>query len=174
MDTFVALLVYLQAFGAIVGAGSAVLAELAYARAMRDGHVDKAERAHLDILARGLRWGMTFLLLSSFGLVVSAYQAGVPLQPALTTSYWSFIALALLATSVSYALSRGRISFSLGSAVVFTAWWFLAYLALGQLPTLSFGAVVAFYVVATGFFYGLLRLLRHLMTLAAWRTTNIV
>jgi hypothetical protein len=140
-----------------------VWSELAYIRAMRDGTVDVAERAHLRVLARGLRFGMTLLLLSSFGLVVTAYMLHADLQPALSASYWTSVALALLIVYVSWALSRHRISFALGSAIVFAAWWFLAFLTIGQLPALSFGAAAALLVVTTAIFYAVLQYGRFLV-----------
>jgi len=173
MEVFTTLLVGLQAVGAVLGAVSAVLAELAYVRAMRDGHIERAERRHIDVLARGLYWGMTLLLVASLALVVLAYRTGASVQPALTSSYWSFIGLALLVTTLSWALSRKRVSFGLGSAAIFMAWWFLAYLTLGRFPPLSFGASIALYVVATGAFYGLLCLLRYLMTPAERKALHV-
>lgn len=161
---YVILLVYIQAFGAIVGVGSAVRAELAYVRAMRDGRVSEAERHHLDAIAHGLKYGMTVLLLASLGLVVASYLAGAAVQPALTSGYWSFVALALLVIFLAWALSRQHVSFTIGSAAIFTGWWFLLYLALGRFPLGSFGATAFFFLVATAVFYGILQLVRHLMT----------
>jgi len=140
----------------------AVWSELAYIRAMRDGTIDTAERAHLHVIARGLRFGMTLLLLASLGLVIVAYVLHATQQPALSVSYWTLIALALLIIVISWALSRGRISFSLGSATLFTSWWFLVYLTFGLLPLLTFGAAVAFFVVATALFYALFHYVRLL------------
>lgn len=162
MSDLASLLILSQALGALVGAASAVWGEIAYVRAMRDGRVDAAERAHLHSIANGLRFGMTLTLLASFALAVVAYTAHTALQPALMESYWILIVLSLLIISVSWALSRRRISFALGSAVVFTGWWFLAYLTLGQMPSLSFSAAAAFFVVATAIFYALLRYARLL------------
>ena len=162
MTSFIFFLVFCQALGALTGAFSAVWGELAYVRAMRNGRIDHAEREHLSHIARGLRWCMSLLLLSSFALVVVAYLLHVATQPALMANYWILIVLALLITLVSWALSRKRISFALGSAVAFTGWWFLAYLTLGQIPPLSFGAAVAFFVVATAIFYALLQYARFL------------
>jgi len=163
MDTLINTLVALQAAGAFVGVACVVWGEFAYIRAIRDEHVDAAERAHLDASARGLYFGMTLLLLASLGLVILAYLSGGPLQPAVTATYWSFTLLALLVTLLTWARSRGHISFTLGSAALFTGWWFLLYLALGRLPLLSLGASVALYVVATALFYGILRAIRHLI-----------
>ena len=73
----------------------------------------------------------------------------------MTPSYWTFVALALLIISVSWALSRRHISFTFGSASIFTAWWFLVYLSFGWL-SLSFGAAVMSFVVATAIFYAVL------------------
>jgi hypothetical protein len=148
----ISFLVFCQALGAIAGVATAIWSEVAYVRALADGEVSAAERAHLRIIGRGLRFGMFLLLLSSFGLVVAAYVAATP-QPALSTEYWILVAFAFVVIGSSEALSRRRISYALGSAAAFTAWWFLAYLTLGQLPALSFGAAAAFYVVATGLLY---------------------
>ena len=163
MQTAILVFAVLQAVGAIVGALSAVWGEIAYVRARKDGAIDQAERAHLDALARGLRIGMSVVLLSSFVLVVLAYMSGELAQPALTTNYWMLMALSLLVMYVSWALSRRRITFALGSASAFAAWWFIAYLTIGFIPSMSFGAAVALYVVAVGVFYALLRYARFLL-----------
>lgn len=151
-----------QALGACVGAGMAVWGELAYLRAIQDGNIDIAERKHLDSIARGLRFGMTVLLLSSFALVIISYASPSGTPPAFSASYWTLIALALLIIVVAWALSRRRISFVLASTALFTAWWFLVFLTLGQLTLLSFGAMVAFFVVAAFVFHALLQTARHL------------
>lgn len=163
MAAFLPYLVFCQALGALVGALTTVWSELAYVRAMRDGHIDAAERAHLSVLARGLRFGMTLLLLASFGLVVVDYELGLVPQPALSPSYWTSVTLALLVIVASWALSKRFISFALGSAVVFASWWFLAFLTMGQLPALSFGASIALLVLATAIFYALLQYGRFLI-----------
>lgn len=160
MAALASLLVFCQALGATAGALAAVWGEIAYVGAMRDGALDAAERAHLRNIARGLRWGMPLVLISSLGLTIVAYLRGTVLQPALSAGYWTLVALALLIIAVSWALSRRRISFALGSALVFTAWWFLAYLTLGLLYPLSFGAAAAFFAVATAIFYGILAIAR--------------
>lgn len=162
MTAFISFLVFCQALGAFSGAFAAVWGELAYIRAMKDGKIDVAERAHLHIIAHGLRFGMLLILLSSLGLVVVAYALHAALQPALSASYWTLMVLTILIIGVSWALSRRHISFAFGSAIVFTAWWFLAYFTIGWLPPLSFGTAVAFFVVATGIFYALLQYARSL------------
>lgn len=153
MSALVPFLFFCQALGASVGVFTAVWSEVAYIYAMRDGKIDHAERVHLNALAKGLRFGMTLLLLASLGLVVAAYALQDAVQPALSASYWISIALSLLIICTTWALSRKRISFSFGSAIVFTAWWFLAYLTIGWLPPLSFGSAVALLVLATAVFY---------------------
>lgn len=160
MTTLIVFLVYCQALGAFIGASLAIWGELAYVRAMRNGNIDAAERVHLDALARGLRFGMTLLLIASLGLVIAHFASRAVSQPALSDSYWISIVLALLITGVSWALSRRRVSFAFGSALLFTAWWFLAYLTVGLLPPLSFGAAVALFVVAVAVFHFLLRIAR--------------
>ena len=157
MSTFVVFTLFCQALGAIIGVVTAVWGQIAYVHAMRDGRLDHAERRHLDIIAHGLRWGMSLLLVSSLALVVAAYLSGAATQPAVTENYWALVAFALIILFISLELSRKRITFVLGSAIAFTAWWFLAYLTLGWMPPLAFGATIAFFVVATGVFYGVLQ-----------------
>jgi hypothetical protein len=160
MTTLISFLIFCQALGALSGAGTAIWGELAYIRAMKDGKLDTAERTHLHIIANGLRFGMTLLLLASLGLVIVAYLLEGVVQPALTASYWIFMALALLIVGISWALSLKHISFSLGSAIAFTAWWFLAYLTFGLLPAHSFGSALALFVVLTAIIYAVLHYVR--------------
>jgi hypothetical protein len=162
MTSLILFLLFCQAFGAVIGIITAIWGEFAYIHAMHDGKLDVAERAHLSVIARGLRFGMTLLLLSSLGLVIISFALQGALQPAMTASYWIFIALALLVIVTSWALSRRKVSFALGSAAVLTAWWLLAYLTLGQLPTLSFTSAIALYVILTAVIYAVLRYIRVL------------
>jgi hypothetical protein len=157
------LLVATQAFGAFFGTGCVIVSEVAFVRAMHDGVITSAERVHLAHLGRALRYGLALVLLSSFGLAIEAYLRASAVQPALTTSYWLLVALSLLIIYASWALSRGRISSALGSAVLFTGWWFLCYLVVGLFPSVSFGGAVALYVVATALFYGILAYARFLV-----------
>jgi len=169
MDFLLPLLVFTQALGAVVGVVYAILAELAWVAAVKDGRLDRAERAHLVRLATGLRFGMISILISSFGLVVIAYLKH-GMQPAETSSYWTMILLAILVTGLSWALSRKKIPFVLGSAAIFTGWWFLATLVLGQAPEMNFGSALAFYVVATGIFTGILYYSRMLILNSVQKT----
>jgi len=161
MEKLTFFLVFCQALGAAIGAVTAVWSELSYLKAMKDGGVDGAERAHLRVIAQGLRYGMALLLIASTGLVIVAYVTESATQPAVTASYWILIALALLIISVSRALVRHSISFPVGSATLFTAWWFLVYLSFGWF-SLSFGAAVMSFVVTAAIFYALLFYLRLL------------
>jgi len=84
----------LQAVGAVLGAGGSVFAEIFYLRAIQDGRIDEAERAHLRVVAGALRWGMLILLVGSITLVVTDFVYLVPVQPALTHAYWTLMGLA--------------------------------------------------------------------------------
>ncbi len=153
---------FCQALGALIGVVMAVWGELAYVRAMRDGRLDHAERAHLAAIAHGLRFGMLLLLLASVGLVVASYGSGLVVEPAMTASYWTLVSLAVLVIAVTWALSRKLISFAFGSALVFSGWWFLLFITFGLFPPMSFGSAAAAFVVSTAVFYGILRFLRFL------------
>lgn len=162
MPTLILFLLFCQALGAVAGVSAALWGEFAYIHALNDGKIDSAERAHLRSIGHSLRFGMTLLLLSSFALVIVAFIVQGTPQPALTEGYWIFIALALTAILISWALARRRISFALGSAAVLTAWWLLAYLVLGRFPLVSFGGAIALYVVLTAVIYAVLSFFRFL------------
>ena len=157
MSKFVSLLFFCQILGACIGACLAVWSQYAYIRAVRDGKINIAERAHLDVLARGLRFGMTLILISSLALVVIAYVGHTALQPASTAGYWVFMMLAFLIIGITWALSCRQVSFEIGSAVALSAWWLLAFITFGWLSA-SFGSAVALYVVLTVIVYALIRL----------------
>ncbi len=167
MIALIFFLLFCQAFGAFVGACAAVWGEIVYivatrlagddkSRQVRDGKIDSAERAHLRAIGGGLRFGMMLLLLASLALVIVSYALHGALQPAMTASYWIFITLALLIIVVSWALARKKISFALGSAICFAAWWFLVYLTLGLLAIISFGAALALFVILVAVCYAVL------------------
>jgi len=162
MTTLTLFLVFCQALGAFTGTITALWSEISYILAMRDGKLDIAERAHLRIIGNGLRYGMTLLLLASLGLVIVSYTGGEAVQPAMTASYWTLAVLTLLTIGISWALARKNIHHTLGSAAAFSAWWFLLYLTLGQLPSLSFGAAAALYVVLVVVIYGVFYFVRFL------------
>jgi len=155
-------LLFCQAFGAFIGAFAAICGEIAYILAMRDGEIDTAERAHLRFIGKGLRFGMTLLLLASLGLVITSFVLHGTVQPAMTASYWIFSLLILLVIGISWALARKQISFALGSAISFAAWCFLTYLTLGLLPMISFSAALALFIVSVAVFYSALYYIRLL------------
>lgn len=160
METFVSFLVLCQVLGALIGGLQAVRGEMAYLRMKQSGRKNEAESAHLLDIAKGLRFGMPLLLVASYALVVVAFIRETAPQPAFTAGYWAFVTLALLVILLSWALSRRYVSFALGSATIFTGWWFLVYLVLETSPESSFGATAAFFVVLVAFFYGALQYMR--------------
>jgi hypothetical protein len=129
---------------------------------MQDQRIDHAEREHLALIARALRWGMILVLIGSIGLVLIDYAYGTPLQPALTTGYWLEMTFALVIIAASWALSRKKVSFWLGSAIAFTGWWSLVLLDLGRAPALGYGASLALYVIATAIIAAILAYARML------------
>ncbi len=163
MSSLVSILAILQAVGAVIGAGGSVVGELFYLRAIQDGYIDGAERAHLRIIAAALRWGMIILLLADIGLVLAAYVTGAALQPAFSTPYWIQSVLALIIIAASWGLSRRRIPFWFGSGASFAAWWYIALLDLGRLPTLTFGSSLAYYALAAAIIMAVLAYARMLI-----------
>ena len=157
------ILLFCQASGAVIGVVCVVWGEIAYLRALQDGRIDTAERAHLSVIAHGLRYGMLLLLIATLCLEIVAYLARSVPQPAVTARYWIGTLLALLVIGMTWALSRHQISFALGSALVFSGWWFLFFFLFGLLPPLTFGAAAAVYVVTTVLFSWILWYVRFLV-----------
>ncbi len=91
---------------------------------------------------------MSIVLLSSFGLVVVAYGDQTSPQPVLTTSYWLLMISSFIIIGASWAMARQVLTVTRGSIVAFTAWWFLAFLTLGQMPITSFSASLASFGIA--------------------------
>lgn len=162
MSTFLSIFLLLQAIGAIIGAGGAVVGELFYFRAVRDGRIDTAEREQMMVVAKALRWGMILLLISSIALVLIDFIYVVPYQPALTSVYWVEMTIALVVIIASWSLSRRKIEHWLGAAAVFTGWWFLALLTLGHMTIITYGASIGVYVVATAIMACVLGYIRSL------------
>lgn len=148
------LLVYAQILGAVVGAGASVWGEWSYFRAMRDGSIDKAERAQLRAIGYGLTYGMTTLLLASGALVYATFFLKKGIPPALSTGYWLGMGLSLVIVTISSRIARRMIHFGVGNATLFAAWWLLTFLSLGWLH-LGFGAALFSLLIATIIFYAL-------------------
>ena len=156
MSALVILFTALELCGALIGAAFSIRAEYAWLKAMRDGHIDRAERAHLDEIADGLRYGMVLLVVSSIALVFLSYASGAPLQPATTGTYWSMMTVILVIVIAAWAHSHEWIGFSLASAAVFSGWWFLLYLIIGFVPSVSFGELVGAFIASTILLYAIL------------------
>jgi len=162
MDALIDVAVLVQAVSAVVGAGGAVVGEISYFRAIGDGRIDAAEAAHLAVIARVLRYAMSGLLIASFVLVVSAYVRASSVPPAVTSGYWMQTLLAVVIIWSTWALSRRRVTFAVGAGTAFSAWWFIALMNLGQVPALSFGALLMYYIVASIIIVAVLYYLRSL------------
>jgi len=162
MDTLAFAFGVCQALGAVIGVGSAILGEIVHARALRDGKIDRAEHRHMEMIHKGLRFGMSVVLLASFGLVVAAYEVEATPQPVLTVSYWLLMIFAFVIIAASWAMARKAVSVTKGSVVAFTAWWFLALLTLGRLPITSIEGGVASFLIALLLFGLVISANRHL------------
>jgi len=162
IDTTITFLISAQVLGALVGVVMTIAGEMAYVKAMKDGRIDAAERGHLDYIGHSLKFGLSLLLLASLGLTIIAYVLHRGVQPALTANFWELTMLSLIVIAGAWALSRKKVPFALGSAALFTAWWFVTFLLLGKVSDLSFGAVLASYLVIGAIIYMVLHYARLL------------
>ncbi len=162
MQTLIGLFAILQAIGAAIGAGGSVFAELFYLQAIRDGHIDVAEKRHMRTIAKTLRAGMLTVLTSSIALVLLAFIYDRNPQPAFTTSYWILMILAFVVIFGSWALSRKKMGATLAAAIAFMGWWFIALLAFGRFPAMSVTSTIGLFVVATAIMAAILHFFRTL------------
>jgi len=142
----------------LVGAGSIVLAEWRYFRAIVDGRIDAGERAHLVTLFFSLRFALIAVLIINilFGIVFLIVPH--PLAPSLVTMYWFEMFIIFTLLIVSWLRFHGRIPFWAGSSFAFVGWWYLVGVDLGLVPTASFtadllGFFLSVFVVALLFGY---------------------
>ena len=163
-DILITLFGIIQLIGGVIGAGGSLLAEIFYVRAMRDGTVDAAERAHLAMVGHTLRFGMMLLLAGSIGLTLTAFVYENAPQPALSQSYWILMGLVFVIIFFSWALSRRQVGFTLASAAIFTAWWYVVLHLVGYVPTANFGEAVALFTVLTALVAGVVKYARVITT----------
>jgi hypothetical protein len=134
-----------QVVGAVIGAFFAVVAEMRYVAALRDGKVTTKERRHIVATGRGLRFGMTLVLLSSLGLAALTVAHGSGKDLLLSPSFGALFGVVLLIGAVSWLMAKRPKTFVWGSLVTFSAWWYLVYMTLGALPIRSLMAALALF-----------------------------
>jgi hypothetical protein len=154
----------LHTAGALIGVGMVTFAEVFYTKAASDGIIDHHERKYLRHLFNGLRFGMTLVLVSSFGLIVLEYLIPNAPQDVLAAPFWTLQTLTLLVLLFGSMLSRKRGAWWFASAAVLTAWWIMLLIDLGFLNQFSYFMYLFTYIAATLIVAALLGYLRILLT----------
>ena len=150
------ILVALNTFGALIGVGFTTFAEIFYTHAVSDGEIDHHERKYLRHLFKGFTFGITLVLFSNLALIVLEYLVPDAPQAVLAAPFWALQTLTLLIIATGWLLSKRRIAWWLGSAMVLTAWWVMLFIDLGSFNTSSFLTLVFEYILVTGLVAGLL------------------
>ena len=150
------ILAALNTFGALVGTGMTTFAEIFYTHAVSDGEIDHNERKYLRRLFKGFTFGITLVLLSNIALIVLEYLVPDASQAVFAAPFWALQTLALLIIITGWLLSKRRIAWWLGSAMVLTAWWVMLLIDLGFFNTTGFLVLAFDYILVTALVAGIL------------------
>lgn len=158
------LLAGLHTIGAALGAAGTTYAEIFYAKATADGHVDSREKSWFATTYWSLSWGMVIVLLTGIALTIVEYFLPDSPQMVLYAPLWMQDTLALVVTVTAWYMARGFASWTIGSALIFAGWWMMLALDAWRtvsIPYLSLLAVYALAVAASAVLWGYVRFLFH-------------
>jgi hypothetical protein len=156
------LLAGLHTIGAALGAAGATYAEVFYAKASADGHIDKREESWFRTTYWSLSWGMTVVLLTGIALTVVEYLLPDSPQGVLYAPLWMQDTLALVVTVTAWCMKQNFASWNVGSGLVFAGWWMMLALDAWRtvsVPYLWLLFVYALAVAASIALWGYVRLL---------------
>ncbi len=155
--------------GALLGTAFTTYAEIYYTIAASDGRIDHHERKYLRHLFRGLRFGMTLVLLSGIALIVLEYLVPSGQQAVLASPFWMLETLIFLVLILGRQLSEKRVTWWLGSAGVLSAWWMILLIDFGVFNQFGYLILVSLYVLTTLVVAGILGYIRMWL----WHPTPI-
>lgn len=164
LEALATLLAAIHLIGAALGVGGVTYAELAHAKAIADGRVERKEYEYFARAFWALRWGMTTVLLSGLALVYVQFFLPDSPDALVYSPLWIQNTLALAITLGAWFMSRRSWPWWLGSSVVFAGWWMMFILDLFALFTVSYLLLVFTYVVAiflSAGFWGYVQTLLH-------------
>lgn len=141
------LLLALHGLGAALGAGGSLFAEIFYAKATADGHLDRREREWFRTTYFALRWGMTIVLLTGIALIVVQYFLPNSPTEVLHPAIWMQNILALVIVGFASALARKQVSWETGASAIFAGWWMIFMLTVWQGKVYSLLTLSVMYVV---------------------------
>lgn len=150
LDALSFVLIALHGLGAALGAGGALFAEIFYAKATADGHLDRRERDWFKSTFFALKWGMGIVLASGLALVFVQYFLPDSPQRVLHPALWAQNALALIVLGFAYALAQKRVSWQIGASGVFAGWWMIFALDAWQGETYSFLVLMVIFAAFLG------------------------
>ncbi len=150
-------------FAVLFGAGSITFAEWQYFRAIRDGHIDEGERAHLSTLFFSLRFALVMVVLVDIALGIALYIAASPVVLALTSMYWFEMLIVLVLIITSWLRFHGRIPFWAGSSIAFVGWWYLVGMDIGFVPIEGFTSALLGFIISIFILAGLFGYVRFLV-----------
>lgn len=143
------LLLALHGLGAALGAGGSLFAEIFYAKATADGHLDHREREWFRTTFFALRWGMTIVLTTGIALVIVQYFLPNSPTDVLHPAIWMQNILALVIVGFASALARKQVSWEVGASAIFAGWWMIFLLNVWQGEVYSLLTLAVIYTVFT-------------------------
>lgn len=150
LDACAFVLIALHGFGAALGAGGALFAEIFYAKATADGHLDRRERDWFRSTFFALKWGMGTVLVTGLLLIFVQYFLPDSPERVLHPALWAQNALAVIVLGFAYALSRKRVTWHIGAASIFAGWWMIFALDTWQGDTYPFLVLMVVFAAFAG------------------------
>jgi hypothetical protein len=158
------LLTALHFIGAVLGAGGVTYAEVAHAKAIADGKVERREYEYFAKAFWALRWGMTTVLLSGLALLYVQYFLPDSPDAVLYSPLWMQNTLVLAIIVAGAFMARRAVPWWLGSSLAFAGWWMMLILDLFALFTGSYLMLLfiyAFAVFVSAAFWGYVQSYLH-------------
>jgi len=147
MTSLIAVLALIHTIGAAIGTYFTTFAEIAYTRAASDGVIDHHERKYIRRSYRGLKWGMSIVLVTGIAIIVVEYLTGTVQPSVLQGPFWFVIALTFFIILMSWLLSRKMATWWFAAAALLSAWWSILLIDLGFFNAFSFISLFFLYVL---------------------------
>lgn len=133
--------------GSALGAGAVTYAEIAHAKAIADGRIERKEYEYFARAFWALRWGMSTVLLSGLALIYVQYFLPDSDSAVLYSPLWIQNTLALAITLGGWCMARRTFPWWLGSSIAFAGWWMMLVLDLFALFSTSYLMLIFTYVL---------------------------
>jgi hypothetical protein len=141
------LLIGLHLLGVTIGVAGITFAEIFYLKATADGRIDAREKEYIRSTFWALKWGMFIVLISGSLLILVEYQLPFMNQAVLFAPLWVQETLCLVIITSGWALVKKKVSWFVGTALAFSAWWMILILDAWHNVPLGYSSLIILYAL---------------------------